>query len=130
LHLINIENNTAVEEVMKIIGGWLNTDGSWLELYGKNNPNGEGIFLEEHDQLWDGTNDFKCIKVKFINTNRRNMIGTVESRELIHFEINLDGIEHYMKLHKFLTIRTFKKLIIKKFDIGESWPTIVVEMKD
>jgi hypothetical protein len=41
----SLGNNTPVIKVMKTIGFWFNTDGSWLELYGTTDPNLESIYL-------------------------------------------------------------------------------------
>jgi hypothetical protein len=73
--------------------------------------------LNKDDIIWNGRNDFKYLKAKVTNQKREVLIGINRSNDLINFEVILDGITQYMNLHQFLTIRTFKKLIMKRFSI-------------
>jgi hypothetical protein len=49
---------------MKIIGGWFNTDGSLISLYGMFDLNSDEILLGKDERLWNGVINFKFIKVK------------------------------------------------------------------
>jgi hypothetical protein len=125
---ISLPNNTFTEDVMKIIGGWLNTDGNLIDLYGMlNNFSGEYL-LDRNDILWNGKNNFKLLKVGFANQEGRELIGIDRNQGLIKLEIVINGITQFMILHQFLTIRTFKKLIIKRFSILDSWLTLMLKI--
>jgi hypothetical protein len=98
---------------MKLIGAWLNTDGNLIDIYGMHDKFSERYLLNNDDIIWNGRNDFKYLKPKITNHKRETSIGINRSKDLINFEIILDGITQYMNLHQFLTIRAFKKLIMK-----------------
>jgi hypothetical protein len=56
---ISIPNNTLTEDVMKTIGGWLNTDGNLIDLFGMHSNFSGEYLLDRNDILWNGRNDFK-----------------------------------------------------------------------
>jgi hypothetical protein len=43
--MMKIQNYTLAEEIMKIIGGWFNTCGSVIELYGMFDSNTSGTLF-------------------------------------------------------------------------------------
>jgi hypothetical protein len=83
--------------------------------------------LNKDDIIWNGRNDFRYLKAKDTNYKRETLIGINRCNDLINFEIVLDGITQYMNLHQFLTIRTFKKLIMKRLSIKGLWLKLEVE---
>jgi hypothetical protein len=124
---IDIPNNTLTEEIMKVIGVWLNTEGNLIDLFGMHNNFSEEYLLDRNDILWNGRNNFKFLKVRIANQRKDALIGINRSQGLINFEIVLNGITQYMILLQFITIRTFKKLILKRLSIHDSWLKLEVE---
>jgi hypothetical protein len=112
---------------MKMIGGWLNIDGNLINLFGMHNKFSGEYLLDRNDFLWNGRNDFKLLKVRIANQGREPLIGINRSQGFINFEIVINGIMQYIILHQFIAIRTFKKLIIKRFSIHDSWLVLDVE---
>jgi hypothetical protein len=105
---------------MKTIGGWLNTDGNFIDLYRMHNNFSGEYLLDRNDILWNGKNNFKLLKVRLTSQKGRELIGIDRNQGLINLEIVMNGITQFMILHQFLTIRTFKKLIMKGFSILDS----------
>jgi hypothetical protein len=125
-----LPNNTLTEDVMKMIGGWLKTDGNLINLFGMHNNFSGEYLLDRNDILWNGRNDFKLLKVRIASQGSETLIGINRSQGLINLEVAINGITQYMILHQFITIRTFKKLIIKRFSIHNSWLTLDVYYND
>jgi hypothetical protein len=124
---ISLPNNTLTEDVMKMIGGWLNTDGNLINLFGMHSNFSGEYLLDRNDILWNGRNNFKLLKVRLAIQERRELIGINRSQGLINLEVVINGITQFMILLQFITIRTFKKLIIKRFSIHDSWLILDVE---
>jgi hypothetical protein len=89
---------TLGEEIMKIIGAWLNTDGNLIDLYGMHDKFSRKYLIRKEDTLWNGRNDYKYIKAKITNQKRETLIGINKSNELINFEITLEDIKQFNEL--------------------------------
>jgi hypothetical protein len=80
---ITIPNNTLTENIMKIIGAWLNTDGNLINIYGMHDKLSRRYLLNKDDILWNGRNDFKYLKAKITNQKRETIIGFNRSNESV-----------------------------------------------
>jgi hypothetical protein len=89
--------------------------------------NSSGILLGKFDRLWNGTYNFKHIKIKIAKQRSKEMLEIVKNNELIKFEIILNRVTQFMKLSKFITIRTFKKFILKRLSIHNHCIKLEVE---
>jgi hypothetical protein len=56
---IDIPDNTLTEEIMKIIGEWLNTDGNLIDIFEMHSNFSNEYLLDRNDILWNGRNNFK-----------------------------------------------------------------------
>jgi hypothetical protein len=61
---MNIPNSTLGEEIMRIIGAWINTDGNLIDLYGMHDTFSRKYLIDRNDVIWNGRNDYKYIKTK------------------------------------------------------------------